>query len=853
MQSSSLRTLLPFLVVAIFIIPGLGAGIDLQSDERNVVANTPILSSVSRLNSETARTLSEALPDDEITIIVQFIAQLDRSDRDMMDDLGFRIHREYSAINGVALKGRVESVHALANEPNVRWIESDREIVFLMDESTTTINATNVWSTILVETNGKELPPIDGEGVTVVDLDTGIDAGHPDLDYGEKVIHNLKSDADGVYTEAENTDSGSGHGTHVAGTIAGNGDASGGARRGVAPGAKLIGISTGEALLTNVLGAMNWVFENSRANANPYNIRVVSNSWGSSGEYDPNNAVNVLTKRINYENNVVVVFAAGNEGSENHEGETVTTNPYALAPWVVNVAAIERDGSGVAVFSSRGITTENFTWPDVGAPGVRIWATEARKTMITAMRKQANDDRIDGYYMSISGTSMATPHISGLVALLWQACPSMRISEFRGEYTGTGTYINEGYWTDPETRMHEAEVILKLASRYIEPDALALYTDGDNGVPDNATRGVGEKRNDYAQGYGLVDARDAVGIALILQELRNTDASATVMDAYEAYHGAKKCQEADEQNGIWKRSVAEEETNVLKASWTGEWSRLNDKDNFLVTDHPRQVYIPNATEKLILDVSFSAVDATEKQVGDITITIDTNGDGSDDWTGTRFSANGQKHDEIDLRGAFDADKGKLWHFNVDGFVAGAPGTVIPGGGIGPDPLGNDFIEQMIEYEISVQLVLGVSENESTMVDFYDRHSSIAQLEFGVPTLDYMGGTITILAEYYDLHLMGTGTDETDVGEDTGSSLWPILLIVIILLIVLSYLFFKKRELIPFLPGSKSVAKIKEVKEIEDDGDGGKEVEVERVETDDVGEVKKEDLKTSEASKEDMAA
>ena len=111
-----------------------------------------------------------------------------------------------------------------------------------------------------------------------------------------------------TWYELENSDTSSGHGTHCAGTVGGNGDASGGARRGVAPGVNLIGLSTGEALwILNAIGGLEWVYEHSKPGANPYNIRVVSNSWGSSEDYDPEDAVVQLIEKLTYENNVVVV------------------------------------------------------------------------------------------------------------------------------------------------------------------------------------------------------------------------------------------------------------------------------------------------------------------------------------------------------------------------------------------------------------------------------------------------------------------------------------------------------------------------------------------------------------------
>ena len=102
--------------------------------------------------------------------------------------------------------------------------------------SLSVVNATKAWDSQVLRFN-RSLDNIDGTGVTVCVVDTGIDASHPDMDYGTKTIRNLKSDSGtGPWYEIENGDTSSGHGTHVAGTVAGNGDASAGQRAGVAPG-----------------------------------------------------------------------------------------------------------------------------------------------------------------------------------------------------------------------------------------------------------------------------------------------------------------------------------------------------------------------------------------------------------------------------------------------------------------------------------------------------------------------------------------------------------------------------------------------------------------------------------------
>ena len=105
-----------------------------------------------------------------------------------------------------------------------------------------------------------------------------------------------------------NSETSVGHGTHVAGTAAGDGTHSGGLNKGVAPDANLIGVGAGDILFVLfALAGFDFILDN----AEKYNIQVVNNSWGSTGEYDALDPVNVATKKL-YDRGIAVVFAAGN-------------------------------------------------------------------------------------------------------------------------------------------------------------------------------------------------------------------------------------------------------------------------------------------------------------------------------------------------------------------------------------------------------------------------------------------------------------------------------------------------------------------------------------------------------------
>ncbi len=315
--------------------------------------------------------------------------------------------------------------------------------------------------------------PISGKGIGIGYVDTGIDGTQKDLEFGTKTIQNVQQPlANGVISAAglvtapgvsisdlvagtgfvppiyiENvptSDIESGHGTHGAGVAAGTGLNSGNFYGGVAPGAHLIGVQSGDDKglpLVAILGAYDYLLVNQFA----YNIRVINNSWGSrlsAAGIDPNNPINVATRKA-HDRNIVVVFAAGNAG------DTPTSiNPYSTMPWTISVAAGEKQGLGSpASFSSRGVDngtgTDTTTQPadpnatpnlrpDITAPGVAIISVRAHgvSPLMTAGGLLNNDaQRIAPAflpnYLSSQGTSFACPHVAGVVALMLEADPTL--------------------------------------------------------------------------------------------------------------------------------------------------------------------------------------------------------------------------------------------------------------------------------------------------------------------------------------------------------------------------------------------------------------------------------------------
>ncbi|BEL04039.1 S8 family serine peptidase [Actinoplanes sichuanensis] len=229
-----------------------------------------------------------------------------------------------------------------------------------------------------------------GAGIDVAVLDTGIDAGHPDL------AGRIESTAS--FVPGEDVTDGHGHGTHVASTIAGTGAASDGRERGVAPGADL---EIGKVLDNGGSGQDSWIISGMEWAARDRRAKVVSMSLGG-GPTDGTDPMSVAVDRLSAETGALFVIAAGNSGPT----ETTVGSPGA-ADAALTVGAVDADDR-LAEFSSRGPRlVDGALKPEITAPGVDILAA----------RSQYSSEG-EGFYRTMSGTSMATPHVAGAAALL---------------------------------------------------------------------------------------------------------------------------------------------------------------------------------------------------------------------------------------------------------------------------------------------------------------------------------------------------------------------------------------------------------------------------------------------------
>ncbi|MDO9380627.1 MAG: S8 family serine peptidase [Nocardioidaceae bacterium] len=393
--------------------------------------------------------------------------------RDAVRSSGLTTVTSFDAIGVVVARGTAQQIRAAGNEPGVTYLEGNAPIA----PTDATSNLATGGASVAAGDTGADGQALDGSGVSVAVIDSGVDPNHPylrDADGTRAVVANLKSlclDESTTGTDCvvevpgvvdTDTLSVGGHGTHVNGIVAGRPTtlADGAKVQGAAPGASLVSISTGAVLLiVGADSALNWVLENHEAPCGagvPAStcppIKVTNNSYGPTGGgvFDPQSATVKLQRALAAEG-VVTVWAAGNDGGD---GSASLTNPPGQDPTggILSVASYfdqatgTRDGA-VSEFSSRGLAADSTTWPDVSAPGEDIESSCRPYLPIcaTGLKPNSGPGPLDlGTFNTISGTSMAAPHVAGIVAQLFQADPSATPAEVEAAITGTAHRYTDG-------------------------------------------------------------------------------------------------------------------------------------------------------------------------------------------------------------------------------------------------------------------------------------------------------------------------------------------------------------------------------------------------------------------------
>lgn len=758
----------------------------------STVTADPTTPDYSKMTSELIHELSNS---DRIEAIIQFDQDAEGDLWRAIESTGAEIIGEMDVLDGGLISATSASIAEISRFSFVRHMEANlliehfflpgdqNDVESMMHETVNVVNASLAWHRVIIGTDGivktesdLSFTEYDGEGATAVDLDTGIDGEHPDFDCGEpwsgeKLIWSAKwTGVAWVDAPNCNSDTSSGHGTHVGGTIAGNGDASAGRRLGTAKGATIVALGTGDgASIFAAVEGLEWTYQHSRPGLNEYNIRVVSNSWGTNGDYNPSNAVTLLTDMLTYDNGVAVIFAASNSGGNGEESEDdLRTNVYANTPSAISIAALTHDGSAVTSFSSRGWTTQQHTWPDLGAPGRDIWATSPRATAIDASTTAQGDM----YYMSISGTSMATPHIGGIATLLLAAAPSLGVADYQIEdhdegeslyFNGTAKGIQFENWRERnESRVHEVELILELTSNYdLLRNSCEEGNDDDacNNIPEDCHVSENTGRcHDWRVGHGLVDTDKALALARTLQVMRDPDEdgfvdhpSATVWDALEHYEDVM-----DIRNIPLK-------TDQLRHAWKGEWSHFNNGPTSTFgtfsTDDRHYVWVPNGTFEMQISFSSLGWDTNTAQAAQIRPNVDLGSDGNDDAQGQGTAVGDTIYIQLDV----DPEHwGKWAEFDVTGTAVSLPLNSIISG--------SEFLEPRVPYTVDVLLTIDVS--SEVIVEVPIRTDGYSDLDPAQPSDLYDPSSafdLIMLRPVYDESVIPAFEEETSFFSKSGIS------------------------------------------------------------------------------------
>jgi serine protease AprX len=355
-----------------------------------------------------------------VRVIVQQQAAGDGSPAQAVKRLGGQVTRLLPIIAGFAATVPAAAVGELARVPGVRAVTPDSRVRVqgaasggaIRSVYPRAINADAAWKR-----------GITGRGVTVAVLDTGVATNVADL--AGRLVQ-VRDDLTGQTRPCKNL-SGEldcndryGHGTFIAGLVAGNGASSDGKWKGVAPEARILSVKAagadGAADVSNILAAIQWVV----SFKDRYNIRVLNLSLGTDSTQDWRvDPLNYAVERA-WAAGMTVVVAASNNGP----AAGTITKP-ADDPWVVTVGATDDRGTAgltddwLPDFSARGPTAHGLAKPDVAAPGAHVVSLRAPGSTID--RRFPN--YVDGAYRQGSGTSMATGVVSGAAALLLQANP----------------------------------------------------------------------------------------------------------------------------------------------------------------------------------------------------------------------------------------------------------------------------------------------------------------------------------------------------------------------------------------------------------------------------------------------
>lgn len=278
-----------------------------------------------------------------------------------------------------------------------------------------------------------KMDEITGNPVCIAFLDTGITAMHPDFSQDEIIFRDFVNGIDMAYDDA-------GHGTHVCGIAAGSGLLSGGRYRGIAPGSRILMAKVldrnGDGTAENMLRGMEWIFRNKAR----YQIRIMNISIGI-GILQDEEKERELRQYVDeaWNQGLVVVCAAGNTGPERATISALGKSRNVITVGCHDGEYYKDSGKRCEMYSGRGPADRIIKKPDLVAPGTEIISCNAAY-------RTGNRRRNAPAYVKKSGTSMATPMVSGAAALLLQKWPEMKQEMIKKRLLYAATDLKEP-WT----------------------------------------------------------------------------------------------------------------------------------------------------------------------------------------------------------------------------------------------------------------------------------------------------------------------------------------------------------------------------------------------------------------------
>ena len=390
-----------------------------------------------------------------VRVIVQYKASPRSETLARVQNKGGRLGHRLDLIKSAAFTVPVNALAALENDPEVAHVSVDHPVHAMDEYTNAAINASTAW------TSGYT-----GAAIGIAVIDSGINNNYDfftaTTDTGfVRVRYHEDFSGTANYMGNPLVADNYGHGTHVAGIIAGDGYMSGGAYKGVAPGAYLIDL---RALDQNGIGTDSSVIaaiQEAIALKSSQNIKIINLSLGRGISESYANDPLCQAVESAWKAGIVVVVAAGNYGriSVNGSNGYGTVAAPGNDPFVITVGAMKsmdtltRTDDQIASYSSKGPTTyDHIVKPDIVAPGNEVVSIGANGTL----KSLYPGNILSGYsgnYFSLSGTSMATPAVTGAVALLLQQTPNLTPDQIKARLMKTAykTFPASSTATDPLT------------------------------------------------------------------------------------------------------------------------------------------------------------------------------------------------------------------------------------------------------------------------------------------------------------------------------------------------------------------------------------------------------------------